>query len=287
MPSLVAIVETRPETVRADYGRVLDLAGMTPSKNSPLPVFLSQNSGSPFQPGFDSPVWQIDAVLDLWAKQNEAEFRGRILPLGKSGPDPSSSLPQGHPVWLLPVPELNGKWQVSGCMALLARLLPENLNNSTMDSPAEKIADSLAQTLTFTGAVNAVMDATSWGVHRQDGKPHAMIRNVLLAGNDPLAVDAVAAQLAGVDPRRVEWMQLVQARGLGVADPDKIQIKGRKDLLSLDFEMPEGTFGTGRAAGSIWSWPGRVLGALGRKKMDTSFGNSAWGRLLVEYEQEK
>ncbi len=182
---------------------------------------------------------------------------------------------------------LNGTWQLSGSVALVNRLLAGKTRKASHIPRAEVIAEALALARDFMGPLLTVMDATAWGIHRQDGKPHAMVRNVLLAGDDPVAVDAVAAKLAGVDPRKMSWLQLCQDRGLGMASLDKIVIKGRKDLLSPDFLMPKGTFGTGRRAGSIWAWPGRILGALGRKKMDTTFGNSAWGRLLVDYEQEK
>lgn len=340
MPSIVSIVETRPETVRSDYGRLLDLAGMVPAEiaeNTHWPYLLPQVSGPSFQPGFDSTPWQVDAVLDILPDAKVDGFGQRILPIGKSGPDVSSGLDQrpafrgvlgrrgaalvspatiqpeplrvasplpslqavlpggimgprvleGRPLWLLPVPELNGTWQLAGSVALIHRLLAGKTRKVAHIPRAEVIAEALALARSFMGPLLTVMDATAWGIHRQDGQPHAMVRHVLLAGDDPVAVDAVAAKLAGVDPRMMSWLQLCQDRGLGMASLDKIVIKGRKDLLSLDFQMPKGTFGTGPSAGSIWAWPGRLLGALGRKNKDTTFGNSAWGRLLVDYEQEK
>ena len=61
--------------------------------------------------------------------------------------------------------------------------------------------------------------STSW-----DGQPVRL--NTVLASRDPLAADAVAAQLIGLNPDDLEYLELGQAVGLGVADPDRIDIRG-------------------------------------------------------------
>jgi len=42
---------------------------------------------------------------------------------------------------------------------------------------------------------------------------------------DPVAADAVGAKILGIDPLSVKHLKLAQEKGLGVADPRKIEIK--------------------------------------------------------------
>lgn len=59
-----------------------------------------------------------------------------------------------------------------------------------------------------------------------DGKSVAM--NVVVAGKDPVAVDAVCAEIMGISPRRLTHLQEAQRRGLGVADLDRIEVRGAR-----------------------------------------------------------
>ncbi|MFC1526543.1 DUF362 domain-containing protein [Candidatus Latescibacterota bacterium] len=66
---------------------------------------------------------------------------------------------------------------------------------------------------------------TSWG-----GQPVRM--NTILAGPDAVAADAVAASLIGLNPDDLEYLTLAQRLGLGVADMDRIDVRG-DDLASI------------------------------------------------------
>lgn len=204
---------------------------------------------------------------------------GAVLPDGFRAPPALAAVP----AVLLPVPVLDGTWQLSGGVALLTDLLAGRARNIRTIPRSEVVAEALGLARQVLGPVATVMDATVWGVHGADGKAHPLARNVLLAGADPVAVDAVAARLAGLDPRRIPWLRLCEDRGLGVADPDKIVIKGRKDLLDLDFQFPKGTFAPGSGLLAALARPGRILGAWGRPRAGKDFDRSAWGRLLADY----
>jgi hypothetical protein len=58
------------------------------------------------------------------------------------------------------------------------------------------------------------------------GKPVEM--NLILAGKDLVAVDAVSARLIGYDPRETLLTVNAAARGLGVMNPEQIEIVGEK-----------------------------------------------------------
>ena len=72
----------------------------------------------------------------------------------------------------------------------------------------------------------AVMDGTFAG----DGPgPRAMRwheKNVLLASADQVAIDAISAKLQGFDPMSIKFIRLAHEKGLGVGDPNQIQVVG-------------------------------------------------------------
>lgn len=65
------------------------------------------------------------------------------------------------------------------------------------------------------------------GMHREGPKHGTPIRlGTVIAGTDPVAVDAVSATLMGFDPRRIGYLIGTEAAGLGVADLEQIRIVG-------------------------------------------------------------
>jgi uncharacterized protein (DUF362 family) len=78
----------------------------------------------------------------------------------------------------------------------------------------------------------AVMDGTFAG----DGPgPRCMlphVKNVLLAGADQVAIDAVAAKLMGFDPLSIRYIKLAHEMGLGCGDPRDIEIVGDADAAA-------------------------------------------------------
>ncbi len=54
------------------------------------------------------------------------------------------------------------------------------------------------------------------------------LRKMVIAGTDPVAVDAMAASLFGVEPRELPYLALARERGLGEFDLGKVRIEKRK-----------------------------------------------------------
>ena len=71
----------------------------------------------------------------------------------------------------------------------------------------------------------AVIDGIIAGEgHETSGNPVEM--NLVIAGIDPVAVDAVGAAVMGIPPERVKHLRLAEERGLGTCDPKQIAILG-------------------------------------------------------------
>ena len=60
-----------------------------------------------------------------------------------------------------------------------------------------------------------------------NNKPDQMIRrNVIIAGEDPVAVDAVVCEVMGYTPGDMDYLRFAAARGTGTFDPDFITVRG-------------------------------------------------------------
>jgi hypothetical protein len=92
--------------------------------------------------------------------------------------------------------------------------------------PHEVLVDLLSVQLDTHRAVCAVMDGTVAGDGAGPRTVEPRATNVLLASTDVVALDAVAARLAGMDPFSLRYLALAYALGLGCADIDEIEVVG-------------------------------------------------------------
>jgi uncharacterized protein (DUF362 family) len=109
------------------------------------------------------------------------------------------------------------------------------------------IHETLVDLLTIQKEIHpglfAVMDGTIAG----DGPgPRAMrphVANLMLASQDMVAIDAVAAKLMGFDPMSLKYIRLAHEAGLGCGDAGEIELVG-DDVsdLNLGFNNRQNTF---------------------------------------------
>lgn len=90
----------------------------------------------------------------------------------------------------------------------------------------ETLVDLLMIQQDIHSGLFAVMDGTFAG----DGPgPRAMRwheKDILLASADQVAIDAISAKLQGFDPMSIPFIRLADERGLGVGNPDHIELVG-------------------------------------------------------------
>jgi len=84
--------------------------------------------------------------------------------------------------------------------------------------------------------VFTVMDGTVCGDGAGPRTMHPVVANVILAGADSVAIDAVAARLMGFDPLAIPYLRMCHDRGLGVADPREIDMTG-DDISALNLHF--------------------------------------------------
>ena len=128
----------------------------------------------------------------------------------------------------------------------------------------ETLVDLLMIQQKIHAGVFAVMDGTFAG----DGPgPRCMIphvKNVLLASNDQVAIDAMAAKLMGFDPLAdVKFIRLAHELGLGCGDPVAIEVVGDLDVAAenwnFDGPFKKMTFASRMQHLIYWGWLKRFL----------------------------
>lgn len=90
----------------------------------------------------------------------------------------------------------------------------------------ETLVDLLAIQKEIHPGIFAVMDGTTAGNGAGPRMVEPVIKNVILASADQVAIDAVAAKLMGFDPLGIKYIRMAHEAGLGVGDPHDIEVVG-------------------------------------------------------------
>ncbi len=93
----------------------------------------------------------------------------------------------------------------------------------------ETLVDLLAIQKEIHPGLFAVMDGTTAGDGPGPRTMRPVVKNVMLASADQVAIDAVAAKLMGFDPMKIDYIRLAHEDGLGTGDPRDIEIAGDED----------------------------------------------------------
>ncbi len=103
------------------------------------------------------------------------------------------------------------------------------------------IHEVLVELIVMQNALHPAQFSVVDGSVAGDGAgPRTMVpreRNRLVAGADPVAVDAVGAALMGFDPLSIPYLRMAHERELGCADLDRIELAGEPvDRPAVPFE---------------------------------------------------
>jgi uncharacterized protein (DUF362 family) len=119
----------------------------------------------------------------------------------------------------------------------------------------ETLVDLLAIQKEIHSGVFAVMDGTTAGNGPGPRTMFPVIKDVILASADQVAIDAVAAKMMGFDPLRdLKYVRLAHDRGLGVGDVRDIEIVG-DDISNENWGFEVGDNGASRVGDLLWFGP--------------------------------
>jgi uncharacterized protein (DUF362 family) len=175
----------------------------------------------------------------------------------------------------------------------------------------ETIVDLLAIQKEIHPGIFAVMDGTTAGNGPGPRIMTPVIKNVILASADQVAIDAVAAKLMGFDPLSIDYIRLAHERGLGVGDTREIEVVG-DDVSGENWSFEVGYSFHRFVAWMAWYGPTRFLQKLVLRTPLVVFANlvslvehdyihwplkekhvyehwranTPWGQLFQRYQQE-
>ncbi|PID80618.1 hypothetical protein CSA17_02405 [bacterium DOLJORAL78_65_58] len=199
----------------------------------------------------------------------------------EAGLELSPHLRDRRPLLLTPVSLAEGGRLQAAVSALADWLAPKRRRRGRIPE-SEVLAEvlGLAREL-FTG-LGVVCDATVLGLRRRGGARVSLDRNLLVAGADPVAVDAVLARLLGLRLESLPWLRLAQRRGVGNSEVSRIEVLGDGHLTDLDFQIPADSFAAGQRG-----WLSRRLPAVlarGAEAADRDAGDSPWQGLHNDFQ---
>jgi len=125
----------------------------------------------------------------------------------------------------------------------------------------ETLVDLLAIQKEIHPGVLAIMDGTTAGSGAGPRMIQPIVKNVILASSDQVAIDAVAARLMGFDPLAIRYIRLAHEQGLGVGDPNEIELVG-DDVHAENWGFKVGYNSHSFLAWLAWYGPTRVLQKL-------------------------
>jgi len=175
----------------------------------------------------------------------------------------------------------------------------------------ETLVDLLAIQKEIHPGLFAIMDGTTAGNGPGPRLMQPVIKNIILASADQVAIDAVAAKLMGFDPLNINYIRLAHERGLGVGDVREIELVG-DDVSGENWNFKVGYSSHTFLAWLAWYGPTRVFQKLVLRTplvaIPTLIGeieqdyihwpltykrvaeqwriNTEWGHLFQQYQQE-
>jgi len=175
----------------------------------------------------------------------------------------------------------------------------------------ETLVDLLAIQKEIHPGVFAMMDGTTAGTGAGPRMIQPMVKNVLLASADQVAIDAVAAKLMGFEPLSIKYIRLAHEQGLGAGDPREIELVG-DDVSGENWHFHVGRNSHSFLAWLAWYGPTRVFQKLvlrtplvaiptliGELEQDYMFwplkyrhiaarwrSETEWGRLFQQYQKQ-
>ena len=167
-------------------------------------------------------------------------FTSPLLMLNKIFPDGIEipAMYEGKNVLHLPTVKTHGHATTTGSIKNSFGGLLKEVRHYAHKHMHEVLVDLLMMQKEIHPGIFTVMDGTVCG----DGAgPRTMVPvtgNVILAGADSAAIDAVAARLMGFDPMSIPYLRLCHERGLGIADPRQIDLVGDDiSAMNLHFKV--------------------------------------------------
>jgi uncharacterized protein (DUF362 family) len=168
-----------------------------------------------------------------WVKY---EFKEKLLRLNEIFPE-GIEIPKlyiGKQIIHLPTLKTHGHSVTTGAVKNAFGGLLKEVRHYAHKYIHEVLTDLMIMQKELHPGIVAVMDGTVCGDGAGPRTMQPTIKNYILASNDSVALDAIAARMMGFDPLQIPYIRLCQEKGLGTGDPKNIEIIG-EDISSVNF----------------------------------------------------
>ncbi|KAB2893754.1 MAG: DUF362 domain-containing protein, partial [Kofleriaceae bacterium] len=119
----------------------------------------------------------------------------------------------------------------------------------------ETLVDLLAIQKEIHAGLYAVMDGTTAGDGPGPRTMRPVIKDVILASSDQVAIDAVAASMMGFDPMSLTYIRMADEQGLGNGRRENIEVVGQPELADQRWGFSVGDNGASRVGDVMWFGP--------------------------------
>jgi uncharacterized protein (DUF362 family) len=126
----------------------------------------------------------------------------------------------------------------------------------------ETLVDLLAIQREIHPGIFAVMDGTTAGNGPGPRTMSPVVKDVMLASGDQVALDAVAARMMGFDPMAIPYLRMAHEDELGTADPLRIEIAGDAEAAAERWGFTVGDNAASLVGDVMWFGPLRPLQKL-------------------------
>ncbi len=136
----------------------------------------------------------------------------------------------------LPTLKTHGHSQTTGAIKNAFGGLLKEVRHYAHKYIHEVLVDLMIMQRELHPGIFTVMDGTVCGDGAGPRTMHAKIKNFVLASADSVAIDAIAAKMMGYDPMQIPYIRMCDEMGLGVGNPDNIEILG-EDISQVNFNF--------------------------------------------------
>ena len=123
----------------------------------------------------------------------------------------------------------------------------------------ETLVDLLAIQREIHPGILALMDGTTAGNGPGPRVMQPVRKDVILASQDQVAIDALSARIMGFDPMQIKYIRLAHERGLGTGNTAEIEVVGDVDAAQENWQFEVGRSFHQFAAWVTWFGPTRFL----------------------------
>ncbi len=192
-----------------------------------------------------------DMTWSVYRPKAKMRVLDRIFPEGIQIPDAF----HGANIVHLPTVKCHIYTQTTGAMKNAFGGLLNTKRHYTHSWIHETLVDLLAIQKEIHAGLFAVMDGTTAGDGPGPRTMRPVTKDVLLAAEDQVAIDAVAAAMMGFDPMTLDYLRLADEAGLGHARREDIEIVGDVELADQRWGFSVGDNGASMIGDVLWFGP--------------------------------